>query len=371
MGLFKKKANIEEEIMKNVKAAEEGPSSQEEVKKESVSIEGKVGIELERIKTQLEALNEWRKATSERFGNISEQIGELRGMITDLTKAISKIEVAATKAIDSVQAVQPEKLMIELQKEDMKVEALKANIESSEVLVKDLIGEVKKLRQELRSLQSIEQMLKLAKEVQQELIAIKKVEATVERHASKVETIFVEVTKHFQEFDRFNEVTKQLDRQMQRLQTDFDKMKVDIDTKANKKEFVDLLNKFNKFEKHTIHLLNLLDQRSNRLQREVRESFKQLVKEVNAKLNIELKAEDILTKAEASIEKSRKLKLPFFKKSEKQGVASKQEEGSQSQEQEKTQQQGGQEKENKQENQEQGGEKQEAQQENQQEQQAS
>jgi hypothetical protein len=105
----------------------------------------KVDIELTKIYAQLDSFGEIRKANSERFTRLSEQLGELRGMIVDTNKAMGKTEVAATKAVDLVESVHPEKLMIEVRKQDGKIESLRANIEGNEAIVKDLMGEVKKL----------------------------------------------------------------------------------------------------------------------------------------------------------------------------------------------------------------------------------
>src|SRR3989338_11156483 len=105
-------------------------SSEEENAEQKPAISGNLEVELTRIKSQLEALNEVRKANAEQFTRVSEQVGELRGAIMDSNKAISVIEVASTRAIDMVNSVQPDKLMIEVRRTDGKTEALRANIEA-------------------------------------------------------------------------------------------------------------------------------------------------------------------------------------------------------------------------------------------------
>ena len=141
MGIFKKKKK-EETSEEDIEEETEEPK-----KEENLSLGNpKLDIELTKIKGQIEGFAELRKANSERFTRISEQVGELRGMIMDTNKAIGSIEVASTKAADLVESVQPQKLMVELRKEDGKVEALKANIESNEALMKDLFSEMKKIR---------------------------------------------------------------------------------------------------------------------------------------------------------------------------------------------------------------------------------
>src|SRR5689334_9433523 len=108
----------------------------EEKKEDTATGNPKIDIEFAKIKGQLDSFAEVRKATTERFSRISEQMGELRGMIIDTNKAMGKVEVSSTKAIDLVESVHPEKLMIEVRKQDGKVEALRASIESNEAIMK-------------------------------------------------------------------------------------------------------------------------------------------------------------------------------------------------------------------------------------------
>jgi len=253
-------------------AAAAGQKSENEIKTGN----DKVDIELTKVYAQLESFGELRKANSERFSRLSEQLGELRGMIVDTNKAMSKIEVAATKAVDLVESVHPEKLMIEVRKQDGKVEALRANIESNEAILKDLMGEIKKMREQMNFYKGTEQVVQLNEEVKQELANIKKMEAVIERHADKVETIFLEVEKKFSEFDKFDSIVKDLQGSMKKMEGEFDKVRVKLDLKEEKKEFVTLVDKFNDFEKHTTNLLKLLDERSKTLKDDLEKEFQRL-----------------------------------------------------------------------------------------------
>lgn len=275
MGLFGKKEQSRDAIIAAAVANTEMPVQEE--KKEDFSLGNpKLDIELTKIKGRLDSMDEVRKASTERFSRISEQIGELRGMIVDTNKMIGKIEVASTKAVDLVESVHPEKLMIEVRKQDGKIEALRATIESNEAIMKDLMLELKKMRDRMSFYKGVEQVIQLNEEVKQELATIKRVEANVERHADKVETVFIEVEKKFGEFDKFNDVVKDLDRSFKRLSGDFEKVRVRVETKLERKEFLDLMDKFNDFEKHTTNLLKLLDERNKTVKVELDAQFRKL-----------------------------------------------------------------------------------------------
>lgn len=283
MGLFGKKGKSRDELI--AEAAELNAQPVQEQKKDDVSTGNqKIDIELTKIQGRLEGLDEVRKASSERFSRVAEQIGELRGMIVDTNKAMSKVEVSSTKAIDLVESVHPEKLMIEVRRQDGKLEALRASIESNEAIMKDLMLELKKMRDKMNFYKGVEQVIQLNEEIKQELATIKRVEATIERHADKVETIFVEVEKKFAEFDKFNDVVKDLDKSFKKLASDFEKVRTKVETKQDRKEFVDLLDRFNEFEKHTTNLMKLLDERNKTVKDDLEAQFRKLVNQYRKRL---------------------------------------------------------------------------------------
>ena len=251
-------------------------SAPSEEQKSGTSFGGNIDIELTKIKSSLEAFSEVRKANSERFQRLSEQIGELRGMIMDTNKTIGTVEVSATKAIDLVNAVQPDKLMIDVRKIDGKVEGLRAMIEANEAMMKDIMEEMKGMRKQMNFYKGTEQVMKMNDDVKKEIAEIKHTESVIDRHSNKVETIFLEVEKKFSEFDKFNDVTKDLDKSFKKVSADFDKMKVQIDEKAEKKEFVKVIGQFNDFEKHTGNILKLLDSKSRTVEEDLGEKFKKL-----------------------------------------------------------------------------------------------
>src|SRR3989338_6126515 len=166
-------------------------------------------------------------------------------MIIDTNKAMGKVEVSSSKAVDLVESVHPEKLMIEVRKQDGKMEALRANIESNEAIMKDLMLELKKMRDRMNFYKGVEQVIAMNAEIKEELATIKRVEANIQRHADKVETVFIEVEKKFTEFEKFNDVVKDLDKQFKKLAGDFEKVRVKIEMKLERKDFLDLLDKFN------------------------------------------------------------------------------------------------------------------------------
>jgi hypothetical protein len=279
LGLFGGKKKDRDSIIADgiAQAESEAAVAGQEKKEDSFSSgNAKLDIEFIRIKAQLESLNEVRKANSERFSRMSEQMGELRGMIMDTNKTMSKIEVSATKAIDLVESVQPEKLMIEIRKQDGKGEALKANIESNEVMMRDIMEELKKIRQQMNFYKGIEQVTKLNDEVKGEIFEIKKVEATIERHADKAESIFLDMEKKFSEFNKIQKLMDDIEKSFHAIQGDFDNMKLQLSNKSDKKDLINLMDKFTEFEKHTGNVMKLLDERSKHMKLELKDTVQKI-----------------------------------------------------------------------------------------------
>jgi hypothetical protein len=286
MGWFSKKKDVESQS-----SAEQSDDGEESEEQKPV-VSGNVEAELTKIKSSVEALNEVRKANAEQFTRISEQIGELRGALMDTNKAVGTIEVASTKAIDLVNSVQPDKLMIDVRKIDGKVEALRANLEANETIMKDIMREMKEMRSQMSLYKGVDQVVKMNNEIKQELMDIKKTEGLIGKHADRVETIFVEVEKKFYDFEKFNEAVKELDRAFKKIGSDFDKMRVNVDEKADKKEFVKMVSKFTDFEKHTSNIMKLLDQKSRNTVIELNNTFADLKKQLEKKYDkkVEVKA---------------------------------------------------------------------------------
>jgi len=295
MGLFSKKKSDEELIKANIESQQAELETKDSKKSDNGLEDTKIGIEVTKIQAQMEGFGESRKITNERFTRNSEELGEIKGMVVETNKAVSKIEAAATRAIDLVESVKPDQLMVEIRKQDSKSEALKANIESNEIMMKDIMKEMKEMRQRMDFFKGVEQVVKMNEEIKQDLIQIKKMEGIIERHSNKIETIFLEVEKKFTDFEKYGDVAKELQKSAGKLQEDVDKLRVKIEDKVDKKELLNLITRFSEFEKHTTNIMNLLDERSKSSSDEIKIKFSKARKELIDEVSIALKKANLQT----------------------------------------------------------------------------
>ncbi len=251
---FKKKEKTEEMPTGGENASDDGNEKKTAPEAQPIALSAnassdliKLSTELDRMKASIESFGEVRKALNERIATMNQQIGELRAMILDRDRTIQEIELKAVKAADLVESVQPDKLMIEMQKEDAKFEALKANLEGNEAIQSRVMEELKEMRKKLDFFRGIDEIIKLAEEVKKELIEIKRVEANVHIDTDKVNTIYAELRRKFQDIDMFSDSIKETKVSLDQNTKDVDFLKIKISGLVDKNEMDKLVSKVQKY----------------------------------------------------------------------------------------------------------------------------
>lgn len=246
------------------KAAESKESSSVEkeavaaVKSSPTNLEG-IKAEIEKLKIGIESFTEVRKSFTERFTHLSEGLGELREMIMERDKTIQQIELKALKASDLVSTVQPEKIMIEVQKQEAKIEALNANLEGNESIMERVMDELKEAKRKIEFFRGIEEIIKLGEETKKELVEIKKIESRISINADKVETIYSEMRKKFQRLDLFDSELKETKVIGEQNLKDVGALKEKVTTLASKEDLEALVEKVKRY----IQVLKDLEKKSS------------------------------------------------------------------------------------------------------------
>lgn len=246
-GFGKKK---EEENSEEVENSEEGTEEKKEEKPVVSSGEpslGKLAVDVEKLGASVEAFGEVRKSFSERFNRTSEQIGELRAMILDRDKSVQEIELKAIKAHDLVETVQPEKMMTEIQKQEAKIEALKANLEGNEAIMSRIMEELKDIKKKVEFFRGIEEIVKLSEETKADLIEIKKVESKISLNTDKVDTIYSEMRKKFQNLDMVDSTIQEIKASSEQNEHDVQFLKDKIIDLASKEDLEKLVQKVQRY----------------------------------------------------------------------------------------------------------------------------
>ncbi len=258
--------------------------AEKEVDEELVSVGGskdKFDAELLRIKTKIDSLVELRKANAERFSVMNEQIGELRGMIMDTNRTLQGMEVRTAKAVNLVEAVQPDKLMVDVRKQDMKVDAIKANLEGNEAMIAAVMNEIKIIQNKIAFFKGIEQIMKISEQVKQDVNAMSKIKTDIDKHIGKIENIYVESQKKFSDFLELTNKYDQIRKEVKTLVDEVNNLHVKIIGHAEKKDIESLISKLNNFEKHYGNIVDLLVKKMTESVAEVNTRFKTLEDNMN------------------------------------------------------------------------------------------
>lgn len=190
--------------------------------------------DVEKLKLESGANSEIRKLNNERFAQISEQIGELRGMLNQGEKARQQLELKAEKASSLVESVQPDKLMINVQKVDLKIEALKAKVEASEFLNSKIKDDIRDMRNKFALFRNTEMIKEMNDDTKKRLNELKKVEAEVIKHSDKVDSIFTEVQKSFKDTKEAVRIVADMQNTMKKIISDNERIKSTMSAKASK-----------------------------------------------------------------------------------------------------------------------------------------
>ncbi len=279
----KKKKNGEEETFEDSPEETEESSTKSHKKEAPLISPGasdsqnilKLSIEIDRLKAGQEALQEVRKSFSERFTRISEQIGELRAMILERDRSIQAMELRSVRAIDLVESIKPDKFMMDLERQNVKIEALKANLEGNEAILDQVMEELKDTRRKISFFRGVEEIIKLSEEIKKELIGIKKIEGTINIQTDKVQTIYSDMRRKIQDLDTFNSQLQESKATIEQNSKEIDFLKTKSMNFAEKDELDSLLSKI---QKYTDTLKEI--QKKSPLSRDI-ERLKTLLGEIN------------------------------------------------------------------------------------------
>jgi uncharacterized coiled-coil DUF342 family protein len=243
----KEEENIENDSENVEEKTEEKPTESPKIDSNEVPTLLKLSTEIDRLKAGQEAFQEVRKSFTERFTHTSEQIGELRSMILERDRAIQTLELKTIKAVDLVESIKPDKFMMDLERQNVKIEAIKANLEGNEAILDQIMEELKEIRKKINFFRGIEEIIKLSEEIKNELIGIKKIEGTINIQADKIQTIYSEMRKKIQDLDNFNTQFQESLASVEQNSKDIDFLKIKIINFAEKDEVDKIFDQIKKY----------------------------------------------------------------------------------------------------------------------------
>src|SRR3989344_1098189 len=207
--------------------------------------EEKLNLELEKIRSRMEAMASLIQGYTERLSMMSQQIGEVRAMNLATEKSIAKLSTEASKAADIVKEVRPERLRVEYQKMDLKAQELFERIEANKQFADSVLEELKDVKRKMRNFLGTEELLKLNDDVKKDLIETQQLAARARLHADKTEQLFSEMRRGLAEAAKMNAQVATLDSSYSGIKKEVERLKIDFSKIVNQDDVASFKNNVN------------------------------------------------------------------------------------------------------------------------------
>jgi len=196
-------------------------------------------LEIDKLNARVESLNAMIAGYGERISMLNQQIGEVRAMNLANEKAISRAVVESSKAVDIVKEVKPDKLRIEYQKADVKVQELQEKILSYKEFMETIIKEIKEVRKKMSGFVGTENLLNLNDDVKKDLIETQQIAGKTKMYADKVEQLFAEMRRGIAENQKVGQKIANLDSGYSEVHKILEKLKIDFSKIVSQTDFDD------------------------------------------------------------------------------------------------------------------------------------
>lgn len=196
-----------------------------------------IQLEIESLKAQITSLKEIINRNNEKFSHINEEISEIRTIEIEHKKETHEIEIKTEKAVGLIAEMHPESILPEIKKQDAKLEAMKTKSERQDLLSNKIIDELKDIKIKISTFRSIDYILKLNKELHDEITSIKKIVSIVGIHNERVESIYTSFEKNIKSFEKTKEELKDVKELSERLSKNIEKNTAALGTVPKRDEF--------------------------------------------------------------------------------------------------------------------------------------
>ncbi|MFA6072515.1 MAG: hypothetical protein WC758_00180 [Candidatus Woesearchaeota archaeon] len=289
--------------LKNIfkKKKEEDYDSDDENSDEIIETKPKKGskkqnneIILDQFQIKLEALNEFRKITNERFMHLSEELGQLRGGISNAEREIGEVTVKSARTTDLVSSVQPEKFYELIKKQEAKLASFEQKLDANRELMTQLVESVKAVRTKIEFYKGVEQVVQLNHETSEMLSQTRKMIMLSQEHADKTEKYFLKTEKQFKSFEKFEK-----DRQnMQELHMDITKeinnMKVKLADFSTRDELYESKTEIENASKLSLDVVNRMKMDLAKMQESLKLFEKKVVITSNSEEHLRKKMDKLI-----------------------------------------------------------------------------
>jgi len=226
------------ESVRDVIEAAKVEESGKELKDIRVKLD-RLEVDTEKLKAVVETIKEGRNVFDEKIQRVTDSVAELRSIVYQREAALKDQEVKVSKLLDAVSHVEPEKIAVEMKRRDKIVSEQGIKIEKMARTIETLNETMRRLRNVLANLGSLENVVKVSNTVNQTLQEMQTLRDNMEKSADRIQSIYVELSERMEEFllyrtkqDRMEDLVNELMRNVDEMNTKLSKFVTRDDLEA-------------------------------------------------------------------------------------------------------------------------------------------
>jgi chromosome segregation ATPase len=188
----------------------------------------KIVMDIEKLRSEVESFKEIKFQADEKIRDVVEKMGEVRSLLFQRESLIKETEMKVKTLEDMVSDISPSKIMKEMEKRKEEINETQAKIEKVELMSKEIVNDVDKLKKTLQNIKSIENLETLLTEIQDMVTKGREVKTDMDRLAGKTERFYIEMESRIKEFSdmktkisEMDELTKELTKAIDEINIKF------------------------------------------------------------------------------------------------------------------------------------------------------
>jgi predicted nuclease with TOPRIM domain len=227
------KVEMPEELMEMIRGIKEGKIG---TNADLIKRMEKVEVDVEKVKSFVDALGGERTSYDERFQRMSEELGELRSNSNNIDNRLGEVEIKSDESSTIVRNLKPQKLTQEIEARDNDIKMIRSRIEKIEDVISNTLKRVGEIHTLLRGLGSVDNLATMSKDIARKVIIIDDKAKKMDRMSDRIDTIFGELNKRLEEFMFYKAKQQSVDEMTQDLMRNIQEISTRLDTYAQKND---------------------------------------------------------------------------------------------------------------------------------------
>ncbi len=256
MGFFSKLGNLfsrrgsEDEDNLSDDDTQEEEEDDEDTQGNEDTYTGELKVRVEKIQSLAHANRSTNKVLNEKIDKINEMLGSLRSMQSKQEQEITKFHADVDSTKKLVEQIEPQKIYRDYSKVIETEKALSEKVDVLNKTHKESMEEFKNLRKELNKSREVREVIRLGKDVREDVKRLKSLQVQNERDLRKTESINAHINKKFSDFLEYKKTATSIEEYYKKVTPDIEKIKQEIPDFVQKKEIDDIKSEIKDMEEN-------------------------------------------------------------------------------------------------------------------------